>query len=139
MATIDTSDLKRLAKELERLKLDSKARKRILNFAGNVIRSDIIDNFDNRKQNSDLTPWAEWSDRYTLRQFARGRAQPENTLIDTGTLRASIQFDADDRELFVGSNESYAAAVDDKREFLWFSVEAGETIEDFIIDRIFEG
>lgn len=144
--TIDRKDVFRMLKEIEKLKFDEKVRARINKFAGATIQKDIKDNITNRKQNENGSSWARWKNSsYRRRQGQRNRSEPNNILLDRATLRNSIQWDADANEMIVGTNVEYAQALNDgtrnivAREFMYISDEAGDTIEEFIAERIFEG
>jgi phage gpG-like protein len=96
-------------RELERRGTDLRP---VMEVIGDIVLSNIEDNFANEGRYSDPTSWRggskKWKDLSAITVKRRGSAHP--ILQVSGQLAASIHKEASSKSVIVGTNKEYAAA-----------------------------
>ena len=102
---------------------------------GAVVESQIRRRISHEKTSPDGRRWKPWS-----RDYAETRHSNHSLLVNTGHMLESIEYDADDRSVAIGSNMIYAARQNHDRPFIGVGPEDAreieETIEDFVAGEV---
>lgn len=100
--TVDLRGLQAAQSMLDRLAgLDRRA---LLDDIGSVLENSARERIQISQQSPDGEPWERWSSRY-----AKGRSSGKSLLQDEGDLLDSLDHEATESEVAIGSNLEYAA------------------------------